>query len=87
MKNNLKYKNKLTIFGKLRKKFHELTNWNYTEIFISKTEISLESYKYLYKHLVKINKAFNGNVSLTLNKTKVNGDYVFLAVISLKVSR
>lgn len=87
MKNKLKYKNKVTIFGKLRMKLHALTNWNYSEVVVAKHEISLDSYKYLYRNLVKINKAFSGKLLLTLNKSEYAGQLGYIAVISLKVNR
>lgn len=80
---SLKYKNKVTIFGKLRMKFHALTNWNYSEVVVAKHEISIDSYKYLYRNLVKINRAFGGKLLLTLNKSNLG----FVAILSLQVNR
>lgn len=85
MRNKLKYKNKLTFLGALRKRFHEITNWSYEEIVIVKLPINIESYKYLYRHIVKINKSFKGNLSLSLNKSEYAGEEGYTAVIKLKV--
>jgi hypothetical protein len=87
MKNKLKYKNQITFLGELRKRFMEMTNWNYSEVVVAKHPVSLESYKYLNRHLVKINRAFKGSLILTLNKTQYAGEYGYNAVISLKVIR
>lgn len=87
MKNKLKYKNKVSFLGNVRKRFYEVTNWSFPEVVVAKHEISLDSYKYLYRHLVKINRAFKGALIITLNKTKYAGDYGYTAVISLKVTR
>jgi hypothetical protein len=85
VKNKLKYKNKTSFLGKLRKRFHELTNWNYSEVIVVKLPVNLEGYKYLNRHLVKINRAFKGSLILTLNKTQFAGEWGYTAVISLKV--
>ena len=87
VKNKLKYKNQITFLGKLRKRFNEITNWNYSEVVVAKHPISLESYKYLNRNLVKINRAFKGALILTLNKTEYAGEWGYTAVISLRVTR
>jgi len=86
-KNTLKYKNQTTLLGKLRKRFHEITNWSYDEVVVAKYPINLESYKYLNRHLVKINRVFKGSVFLTLNKSEYAGEMGYTAVISLKVTK
>ena len=85
IKNSFKYKNKTTLLGKLRKKFYEVTNWDFSEVVVVKIPVSLDGYKYLYRHLVKINRIFKGNLLLTLNQTETYGIKSFHAVISLKV--
>jgi hypothetical protein len=87
VKNKLKYKNQITFLGKLRMKLHQVTNWNYSEVLVAKHPINLESYKYLNRHLVKINRAFKGSLILTLNSTEYAGEMGYTAVISLKVTR
>jgi hypothetical protein len=86
-KNKLKYKNQITFLGRIRRKLHEVTNWSYPEVVVAKIQISIESYKYLYRHLVKINRCFKGHLILTLNKSEYAGELGYIAVISLKVNR
>lgn len=87
IKNSFKYKNKTTLLGKLRRKFFEVTNWSFPEVVVAKIPVNLEGYKYLYRHLFKINRIFKGNLLLTLNQTESFGVKSFNAVISLKVIR
>jgi hypothetical protein len=83
VKNKFKFKNKVSWLSKLRKKFHEL--YVFEEVVVGKISINIESYKYLYRHLVKINRCFNGHLFITLNKTEYKGAYGYTAVINLKV--
>lgn len=87
MKNKLKYKNQITFLGKLRKRLIEATNWNYSEVVVAKIPVNLEGYKYLHRHLVKVNRVFKGSLIITLNKTEYAGEMGYTAVVSLKVIR
>jgi hypothetical protein len=86
-KNKFKYKNQITFLGKLRKRFHEVTNWTYSEVVVAKLPVDLEGYKYLNRHLVKINRLFHGSLVITLNKSEYSGEMGYNAVISLRVIR
>jgi hypothetical protein len=85
VKNKLKYKNKTSLLGNLRKRFHEITNWSYSEVVVAKLPVNLEGYKYLNRHLVKLNRLFKGGLIITLNKTEYAGEMGYTAVVSLKV--
>jgi hypothetical protein len=87
VKNKLQYKNQITFLGELRRKFHEVTNWSYPEVVVAKLPVNVEGYKYLYRHLVKINRIFKGSLFLTLNKSEYAGEIGYIVVISLKVNR
>jgi hypothetical protein len=87
MRNNLKYKNKPTFLGKLRRRFHEVFNFRYEDVVVAKIEITLDSYKYLYRNLVKINQSFGKKLFITLSKSDYKGEFGYYAVISLKVIR
>ena len=84
-RNNLKYKNQITFLGKLKKSFIDATNWNYSELVVAKLPVNLEGYKYLNRHLVKLNRLFKGGLIITLNKTEYAGEMGYTAVVSLKV--
>jgi hypothetical protein len=84
-RNNLKYKNQITFLGKLRKSFIDATNWSYSELVVAKLPVNLEGYKYLNRHLVKLNRLFKGGLIITLNKTEYAGEMGYTAVVSLKV--
>jgi hypothetical protein len=84
-RNNLKYKNQITFLGKLKKSFIDATNWNYSEVVVAKLPVNLEGYKYLNRHLVKLNRLFKGGLIITLNKTEYAGEMGYTAVVSLKV--
>lgn len=86
-KNNLKYKNKIKFLAKIRRKIHEMFEYRYEDVTVAKHEIDLDSYKFLYRHLVKINKALRGICFITLSKAKYNGTFGYTVVISLKVIR
>jgi hypothetical protein len=87
VKNKLQYKNQITLFGKLRRRFHEMIDMSYEQIVVAKLPITLENYKYFNRHLVKINKAFKDSLFLTLNKSEYAGEMGYTAVVSLKVKR
>lgn len=81
-----KYKAK-TLFGRLRMKWYKLTTSKFEQEVMIKHQIDEDSYDYLNRHLIKINKALRGVNMITLNKLKDNGRFVYTAVITLKVQR
>jgi hypothetical protein len=87
VKNILKYKNKTSFLGRLRKKLLYNLDFRFSDVVIAKHEISLESYKFLYRNLVKINKALKGIATLTISKAKYNGEFGYTLVVNLKVIR
>lgn len=87
VKNSFKYKNKVSPLAKLRRSIHQFFNVKYEDQVIAKFEIDLDSYKYLYRNLVKINKALRSFCFITLSKAKYNGKFGYTVVISLKVLR
>ena len=87
VKNILKYKNKTSFLGRLRKKILYNLDFRFSDVVVAKHEITLDSYKFLYRNLVKINKALKNVAHITISKAKYNGEYGYTLVISLKVIR
>lgn len=87
VKNNFKYKNIISPVAKLKKALISFFNYKFEDVVIAKYEIDLEAYKYLYRHLVKINRIFKGFMFLTISKAKYNGKFGYTVVINLKVIR
>ena len=81
-----KYKTK-SFLGKLRLKFHKLLNNKIEQEIMIKHQIDEESYEYLNRHLIKINRALKGVNIITLNKLKDGNKFIHTAVITLKVTR
>lgn len=81
-----KYKSK-TLLGRLRIKLDKLLNNSYMQEVMVKHDVDLESYEYLNRHLVKLNKALNGVSIITLNKSKRNDAYTYTAVITLRIKK
>lgn len=81
-----KYKTK-TFIGRMKVKLNKLFNPQVEQEIMVKHQIDEESYDYLNRHLIKINKALRGVNMITLNKLKDNGRFVYTAVITLKVEK